>query len=183
MSSNNHQEPDFLSRKLKMLYDYWCCSINEGQQIPYKRSLDPVEIPGVLSIMMVLQVHYSDNEQLRLSYRLVGTDVVRHWGKDTTGKFLDEMGGGEFLDYVLGHYQNVCKTKRPDYRQYLVRWGNGTVSNVSRLYLPYCKEDRPDRVSHIVVGQVFIQDQKTIGKTLLEELNQFNMVELNQEDL
>jgi hypothetical protein len=76
-----------LSDKAASLYAYWRAKANG--LVPARRALDPLlEIPGLVADTFLL-----DRVGGRWRYRLVGTKIVRHAGRDVTGRFFDELYG------------------------------------------------------------------------------------------
>ena len=67
-------------------YDYWVSAAPAGQ-LPGRQHIHPEEIPGFLSRMFLLDVF---RDPLRYRYRLCGTELVRSFGRELTGIWLDE---------------------------------------------------------------------------------------------
>ena len=67
-------------------YDYWVSAAPAGQ-LPGRQHIPPEEIPGFLSRMFLLDVF---RDPLRYRYRLCGTELVRSFGRELTGIWLDE---------------------------------------------------------------------------------------------
>jgi hypothetical protein len=74
------------SHNVEAAYQYWLSKISLGR-LPGRRSIDPVEIPRLLSGVWLLDV---SRAPFRFKYRLVGTSVVDAMGFDPTGRWLDE---------------------------------------------------------------------------------------------
>jgi hypothetical protein len=74
------------NENVKAAYQYWLSKCS-GDRIPSRGSIDPVEIPRLLSGIWLLDVQRSP---FRLKYRLVGTSIVDAMGFDPKGRWLDE---------------------------------------------------------------------------------------------
>ena len=81
---------------LRALYDYWH-GRRPGARLPGRQHLDPLDIPGLLPNLMLVDVAAPDD----LRFRLVGTALVGWFGRDTTGLALEDVyssrTGNEFL--------------------------------------------------------------------------------------
>lgn len=76
------------SALLGKLEGYWQAK-RDGAALPARRDIDPIEIgPALLPHLALLDVEAGSG---RLRYRLVGTRLVAHYGRDATGRYLDEL--------------------------------------------------------------------------------------------
>jgi hypothetical protein len=103
-----------------------------ARAMPPRRAIDPIEIPRLLPNLQLIEVVEGD----RFRYRLTGTALVTAFGKEYTGKHLDELFAGEELAYAVRVYATVCRERRPVF----VRNRYGTTRDVAmvanRLYMP-----------------------------------------------
>lgn len=76
--------------RLRALYLHWN-EIRGGRAMPARRSIDPVLIPTVLSIIFLCD-YEADTERLR--YRLVGEEIRGTYDKEITGRYQDELFEG-----------------------------------------------------------------------------------------
>jgi hypothetical protein len=88
------------SARVRRIFDYWR-SKSVGGQIPRRASIDPTELPDVLSCLLIVEV-VGD----RFRYRLVGTEVAANAGVDFTGQFLDAQNFAN-RDFYLACYRDV----------------------------------------------------------------------------
>jgi hypothetical protein len=72
---------------VRRLYDYWRSLAPPGR-LPGRRDLVPEDIAPLWSRAWMLDVF---RDPLRYRYRLCGTDMVRSYGREVTGKWLDEV--------------------------------------------------------------------------------------------
>ena len=174
----------YLNKPLMQLYDYWLSHSENGDALPMKSSFDPIEVPKLLSSLLVLELQYEDEEEQtpKIYCRLVGSDVAAHWGKDYTGTYLHNVVDGALRTYFVDHYHGLAARKRPQYRHFILRWPDGKISNNSRLYLPYASEEGSDRVTHVIVGHIIKNDNKTLVEPIISQLKQLQVVELDYQE-
>ena len=97
---------DVKSRRIRWAYDYWHGK-REGEALPLRAKIDPVEMPRLLPHLMLIEV--IDD---RLRYRLAGTQVVANAGFDFKGRFLDELKFAN-RDFYLACYGDIRATAAP----------------------------------------------------------------------
>lgn len=172
---------EFLSVRLNQLYEYWRASFPDNDLLPLRSSLDPVDIPKLLSMLLLTEIHQDNNQEPRVLLKLIGTDMVTQWGSDVTGQYLDQVLEGEFFDYIESHYQLVVRRKEPLYTHYLLRWEDGHISNSSRIYLPYCVGENQNEVSHVLVGQHIRHDTQVLMKPLSSGAKKLTVIEIDKQ--
>jgi hypothetical protein len=75
---------------LRNLHDYW--RAKKGERIaPPRSAIRPEDIPALLSHIALFDVI---GDPPRLRYRVFGTGLVKAYGQDLTGKFVDEVDLG-----------------------------------------------------------------------------------------
>jgi hypothetical protein len=124
-----------LSPKNQSVLEYWYEKAGE-RAMPSRVDLDPViDLPKLTLHMFLVDV---ERGATRFRFRLVGTGVVDHVGRDMTGKYLDELFDHEnhYIE-VKEDYLDVVRHRAP--RMGVVRFFSdlrGMVSNYERLLLP-----------------------------------------------
>jgi hypothetical protein len=106
------QDPEWLARSsaaIKQVYGYWRSKC-EGDRMPRRRDIDPVEIPRLLPHLTIVEVV---PDERRYVYRLVGTKEVEIRGRDPTGKSVLDGFFGPSLDDALSCYDTVVASRRP----------------------------------------------------------------------
>src|ERR1700722_9194073 len=104
---------------IRALFDYWR-RIAPAGRLPGRQHLDPVAIPSLLPHLWLLCVAPAPASPLgwHFRYRLVGTELVRVFGRDPTGQLFHEAwplltsAGG-----VYPHHVAVVETRRPSFRR------------------------------------------------------------------
>jgi hypothetical protein len=81
---------DLQSERVKALFGYWQAMgrLPNLDGVPFRSNIDPAHLKPILPYLLIVGL---SEEPLRLYYRLVGTEVVRHTGLEFTGRHLDEM--------------------------------------------------------------------------------------------
>src|SRR5438270_776515 len=72
--------------RLTAVFNYWLGK-SIGQSLPRRRNIDPVDIPKLLPILMIVEVLRPG----RYRYRLIGTENADAFGMNATGRYLDEV--------------------------------------------------------------------------------------------
>jgi hypothetical protein len=132
------------------LYDYWC-SRKSGEKLPARADIDPVDMPrAALPYIVLMEVGGGEN---RIRYRLVGTAIVSEWGADVTGKYLDEVMEGTYLEFVRGLYIDVMEHRCAVLSESTFRWDVGKTVWAHRLYMPLASDG--ETVDMVLIGQTF----------------------------
>ena len=142
------EDPDWLARSsdpVKELYRYWRSKC-DGDRLPRRRDIDPVDIPRFLSQLTIVEVV---PDERRYVYRLVGTTEVEIRGRDPTGKSVLDNFFGPSVEDVLGCYDTVVATRRPFYDPTPYVTPDGRYSDDETLFLPLSEDG--ENVSRILV--------------------------------
>lgn len=123
------------------LYRYWD-SKRAGRPMPSRRDFDPCEVPALLPHLMIV-----DKVEGRFRYRLVGTAVADHMGRDLTGLFVgDNVAPPEYAAAYCAGFEHVWTSGRPVFATSEYQPTSGNVRASSRLLLPLgedgCHTDR-----------------------------------------
>jgi len=68
------------------LYDYWQAKGGAEGRIPWRRDIDPLELAEILPNLAITEAVDG-----RWRYRLIGTRIVEFVGRDSTGRYFDEL--------------------------------------------------------------------------------------------
>jgi hypothetical protein len=93
------------SPRVRWVHDYWTARATLG--VPARSSIDPLEMPDVLSCLMLIDV--VDD---RFRYRLVGTEVAANAKHDFTGMYLDSLNFSN-RDFYLHCYRDILESRQP----------------------------------------------------------------------
>lgn len=159
--------------RLARLYEYWRAK-RGGRRCPARTDIDPVEIPALLPHLILTEVVEGG---ARFRWRLVGTEVERHFGTSMTGRCIDERLRGQYLDYLLGLYRTLLAGSTPVYSEnsYTTRTGGwdacSEVLRTNRLMLPLATDG--EIVDMVLLGQVFFANSARAEHTVFVTQDQF----------
>ena len=94
---------------LRAALEYWERK-RLGRAVPRRSDIDPAELKPVLPHLQITEVVGGGS---RFRYRLVGSAIVRAFGAEFTGKYVDELVSGERDSFVHACYRAVCAARRP----------------------------------------------------------------------
>jgi hypothetical protein len=120
--------------ELKTLYAYWSETAGE-RLMPSRSALDPlIDIPSITSNIWLVDVQ---GNPLSFHFRLLGSQVVDHYGSDFTGKHLDEMDFGGSGTAIRGEYEETVASRQPTYARHLIEVAQTQrILMYERLLLP-----------------------------------------------
>ena len=124
------QPPPFHGQaRFRRLADYLAAKAPLGR-LPGRQHIDPIEIADLLPGLTLLDVVPQPGGEPRFRVRLAGTEVVREFGSEMTGRFVDELLHGPSAPQILGHYREVVRTGAP-------RCHRGGIAAAGREHLRY----------------------------------------------
>jgi len=97
---------------LRDLYRAWA-ALPRPTGLPAKADLDPVAIRSCLGNVALAEVELP----FRVRYRLVGTGLVRLWGRELTNRYVDEVYPGDIARELLADYARVVGARQPLYTE------------------------------------------------------------------
>jgi hypothetical protein len=108
---------------IQRIHAYWVSKL-AGRMMPRREDIVPEELGVLLPWVMLVEVA---GDPVRFRLRLVGTGVVREYGKEVTGRYMDELDLGNRRDTVLDDYRRAVRERRPiagsyDYQKTDRRW-------------------------------------------------------------
>jgi len=136
---------------LRALFDYWSGRCN-GACLPARRDIDPLDIPALLPHLMLIDVEPS----AVLRFRLVGTALVRHLGRDTTGLTVAEGYLGADWEQIHEDYRYVIAKRRPCLRHNQGVDRHRRTFDYQRLLLPLATDGAS--VDMILAGALWRED-------------------------
>jgi hypothetical protein len=132
---------------LSALWIYWR-SKSGCRSMPRRADIDPTEIPQLLPNLQLVE-----RIDGRFRYRLCGSAIVAAYGRELTGRFVDEVIPRERLAIAEMHYTTVYETRRAIF----VRNKYTTTKSIdliaSRCILPLSEDDRS--VTMLLMAQTF----------------------------
>ncbi len=123
--------------ELQALLRYWL-AVHPRDRLPGRRNFDPAEVPAALGNLVLTDV---ERDPYRFRIRLMGTAVVRAFGRDFTGMYLDEALPGVGNTVIHTDRVAVAETGLPNYRH-----GATAIpikfdfAPIERVYLPLASD-------------------------------------------
>jgi hypothetical protein len=108
-----------------------------SRSMPPRRDIDPVEIPKLLPHIELVQIMPDG----RSRFRLVGTLLVKAFGRDYTRRYADELFDGPRGETIVAQHRTVCVAGHPIFTRsrYLTEKRTDLIAN--RLSLPLSDND------------------------------------------
>ena len=145
-------EPEFAA-----LLRYWESKRREGR-MPARRDIDPIEIPGLLPQLLLLEVLRPETG-LRFRFRLAGTAFTTLVGRDVTGLCLDELGPPDRVAPVHDALAAVVASGRPAFLAGRLTLRSQEYMMAKRLGVPLAADGR---TVDMVLG-VWLAQPRPIG--------------------
>lgn len=143
------------------LFKYWT-SIHPSEGLPGRRDFDPTEIPQLLPKLWLVD---AVGMPVRFRFRLVGTAITSFTGRDSTGKWLDEVYDDFPNTGACRRMKRCATTGEPLYQR-----GN-IISNpdtegleAERIYLPLASDGRSDDI--IAIMTIYL-GERPINNTVM----------------
>jgi hypothetical protein len=112
MSNLNPAEPaadTMLSARLRAVLRYWAEKA-AGSTMPFRRQIDPIEIPSILPIALL-----ADVTPLGARMRLLGSEATSAYGSETRNCLVADIQLGEFTVDWQDAFSRVIQSARPAY--------------------------------------------------------------------
>jgi hypothetical protein len=137
------------SPTLQRLYRYWRGKWQDGDRLPGRSDIDPLDFSyalGDVTLVDVLQ------EPLRFRFRLDGTRHVEHFGFDMTGQMLDDFPEPGMQQSIFESYRDIVENRTPR-RRYRDLTADGRPFRYEALLLPLASDG--EHVDMIIVAIAF----------------------------
>lgn len=134
---------------LRQLYGYWDDKRGD-RAMPARRDLDPLDIPGLLRHLILLDVTH---DPLRFQVRLYGTEVTELRGHDLTGRYLYEGKTTAIGAQTRPWNVATVETRRPHYvTGPYTDISDSRIGTFHRLGLPLSEDG--EQVDMLMIGLV-----------------------------
>jgi hypothetical protein len=114
------------------LLAYWRSKLN-GRKAPRREDILPEELGGLLPWVILIDVV---GMPPRFRVRLVGTGVVREYGMEMTGQFLDDLDMGAARDRSLEDHRRAVRECCPVVGRFDFKMQDGRWVTYERITLP-----------------------------------------------
>jgi hypothetical protein len=99
----------FADRNLAEIVAYWDC-MRGDRAMPTLADLNPLDLVQHLGWIVLTDV---SRAPMRFRYRLVGSEITRRLGRDSTGEYLDELYRAEQYEGLTTSMRWVVTHRRP----------------------------------------------------------------------
>jgi hypothetical protein len=106
-------DPDleFVSPLLKIGHEFWTSVCADGQ-LPQRADIDPLRMPTKL-LPHILLIDVEAGATPRFRWRLLGTHITKVLGRDSTGKYIDDILPPELYDEFVEPLVWAIAKRRP----------------------------------------------------------------------
>lgn len=132
--SHDYLSDPVLSRALA----YWRAK-RGARPLPRRGDIDPTEIGALLPHLQLIDVRDGGT---RFRYRLVGTSLVTAFGREYTGRYVDEIFTGARLANAVRVYATACNRRRPVFLRNRYSTTRDVMMVANRLYMPLSDDGR-----------------------------------------
>lgn len=94
---------------LREILALWQCKCGD-RAMPARSDFGPEELRAHMGWIVLVDV---EPAPLRFRYRLIGTELTQWVGRDSTGRYLDELYDPEVYDTAISAYRRVVAQKCP----------------------------------------------------------------------
>ena len=125
--------PALVDDRLKALYRYWCELGQAAGGLPSVQSLDPLQLPRMLSSMWIVEVA-QDTHRFRM--RLAGEDINAIYGRNVGGHYFADLFQPADLPTIVTRYTRALREPAVFHATGAVYAAAGRMVEGERLGLP-----------------------------------------------
>jgi hypothetical protein len=126
-----------LTRPVEGILNYWK-SLPFEQDLPFKSSLDPLDIPtNILPHIFLVELNYNP---FSACIRLQGTYLNSSLGQHYTGKLIDKTTFGDYAIEILALYEQSAERRTPYISREEISSSDNTSMFVEAIHLPLIDE-------------------------------------------
>lgn len=126
------------ARAHEELYSYWS-SLREGAQLPGRGDIDPGDFKRLLPTVSLIDVL---RDPLDFRIRLAGTGLYGVYGREITGRTLDEVYNSAAADYWREELAKIVEARRPAVGVHNLAWRGAGHLSVLWMRLPLASNGR-----------------------------------------
>jgi hypothetical protein len=131
---------------LQRLYAYWL-EKKGGRVAPPRGALRPEEIVELLPDIAIVDVV---GDPPRFRSRLVGTRIVAAFGRESTGKFLDEVDYADIRPEVFERLNAAVSQRRPNLRSSQFTTAEGRRLTYESIIMPLSSDG--EAIDMLLIG-------------------------------
>lgn len=149
-------EDGIAAPSLRHLLADWQAAPAGANGIPAENFIDPFRLRYLIENLIVVEIAARPDGGRRYRYRLIGTDLVAHTGRDQTGRWVDQHPETDLADLAIAASDAVAANRQPALIGFRRNFF-GRYYPVTALILPLgrAEDDGPTR---LLVGQVYPKD-------------------------
>lgn len=129
--------PAAAARAHEELFGYWA-SLKRGARLPGRRDIDPRAFKRLLPTVSLIDVLDTDDFRLRLA----GTGLYGVYGREITGRRLDEVYAQGAAQYWREELGKVAGERRPAVGVHSLSWRGASHLSILWLRLPLASNGR-----------------------------------------
>jgi hypothetical protein len=129
--------PPSAVRSHEELFAYWA-SLRDGARLPARRQLDPRAFKRHLPTVSLIDV----TEGRRFRQRLAGTGLYPVYGREITGKALEDVYAADAAAYWRRELEKVVDERRPGVGLHSMSWRGGSHLSLHWLRLPLSRDGK-----------------------------------------
>ena len=115
----------------------YCRSIVPPDRLPGRAQFDPIDVPGLLPNVWLLEREPGP----RFRYRLMGTRVAAAFQGDLTGRYVGDVHSSAAAAAMLTYLMGVVESRRPHFRiGRPTAWPIEKFLTLERLYMPLARD-------------------------------------------
>lgn len=99
----------FESEILRRLLSLWQ-SKRRGERLPSRADFQPEEFFEFGGRIALIDV---ENDPRRYRYRLIGTRITDALGRDSTGRYLDELYAADYFEHMAPYFERIVTERVP----------------------------------------------------------------------
>ena len=135
----------------RQMYAYWH-EKRGSRRLPGRGDIDPTEIPRLLPNLLISE-YVAEGDRARWRYRLAGTAVATAFGRNPTGRFIDELTKGDYREFIERIHAMVREEQRALFCASEYTGARDLLMSAKRLLLPLTTDGR--HVDQIISLLVF----------------------------
>lgn len=101
---------DGLRAELRGLLAIWRSKLGPGGELPAREAFDPLLLKPYLPHIYIVAYEAATD---RYRYRLIGTEITATYGRDSTGKYFDEIYPAEDMKTFRDGYDEIRLKRQP----------------------------------------------------------------------
>ncbi len=135
--------------QLRLLLAYWLAKKGD-RPAPTRAEIDPAEIKSLLPHVGLVDVEPSP---LRFRFRLAGTEIIKGYGEELTGRYLDEVDLDNHEREIIGDYTRAAESGEPSCSMLDYKRKDGHYIRYERMVLPLSSDGK--KIDMLIGGCVF----------------------------